>query len=167
MHNKLSETIGHHVSGLRIASISNTGHKILSLESSSHSAVNTLGFPPAWPYFVKSFRLMTNELLGSLLDDNSFGAWNNHDVHLLLFFKNNRGYQQFRGPTNSGAFRGNSVQLLDYSAMSLLGVPICRVFLREKFSKGKIPIPWKGALNSPLKFLIPLDVKEIYSQTHG
>ena len=75
---KFSETIGHHVSGLCIASVTDAGHKILTLESSSHSAVNTLGFSPAWSNFVKSFRLVTNELLCSFLDDNSFSAWDNH-----------------------------------------------------------------------------------------
>ena len=78
VNHKFSEPIRHHVSRFGIASVTNTGHKILSLESSSHSAVNTLGFSPAWSNLIKSLRLVTNELLGSFLDDNSFGTWDNH-----------------------------------------------------------------------------------------
>ena len=66
------------MTGLRVASVTDAGHKILSLESSSYSAVNSLGFSPAWSNFVKSFRLVTNELLCSFLDDNSFLTWDNH-----------------------------------------------------------------------------------------
>ena len=78
VNDKFSESIGHHVSGLCVAPVTDAGHKILSLESSSYSAVNTLWFSPAWSNFVESFRLVTDEPFGSFLDDHSFCAGDNH-----------------------------------------------------------------------------------------
>ena len=43
---EFKETIGHHVSGVTVASVSNSWHEVLSLESTSHSVVNSLGFSP-------------------------------------------------------------------------------------------------------------------------
>ena len=83
MDDEFSEPIRHHVSGLGVTSVTNTWHQILSLEAPSHSTVNTLGLSPTGCNFVISFRLVTNEPLGSLLDDGSFGAWYNHDCSIL------------------------------------------------------------------------------------
>ena len=78
VNDELPESIGHHVSGLCVAPVTDTGHKILSLESSSYSAVDTLWFSPAWSDFVESFRLVSDEPFGSFLDDHSFRAGDNH-----------------------------------------------------------------------------------------
>jgi hypothetical protein len=78
MYNELTEAIGTHVSGLCVASITNIWHQVLTLESSSDSGVDTLGFSPAYSDTITSFRLVTDESLSPLLDDDSFGAWDNH-----------------------------------------------------------------------------------------
>merc|ERR1712212_633243 len=81
---ELTEAIGHHVSGLRVTSVTDTRHQILSLESSSYSAVNSFGFSPTRSDTITSLRLVTDEPLPPLLNDHSFSTWYNHCHYLVL-----------------------------------------------------------------------------------
>lgn len=80
------------MSGSLVATITNIGHQVLSLEPSSHSVVNTLGFTPVglqkdktkywityaqrgniffeiYLEFVITITLMSDEFLGTFFDD--------------------------------------------------------------------------------------------------
>lgn len=46
VYKDLSESSWEHVTGLFVASITNVGHQILSLETSTNSVINTLGLTP-------------------------------------------------------------------------------------------------------------------------
>merc|ERR1711931_183855 len=81
---ELTKAIRHHVSCFGVASVTDAWHEILSLESSSNSAVDTLGFSPTGCNFVISLRLVTDESFRPLLDDDAFCAWNNHCVYLNI-----------------------------------------------------------------------------------
>lgn len=53
-----------------IASIANGWHQPLTLESSSHSVVNTFRLPPVGLQFLVSVTLMANEALSALLHNS-------------------------------------------------------------------------------------------------
>ena len=65
----LLEAAGHHVPGGSVASVTDVGHQIHSLELPPHSVVNTLRLPPAPAELDISVRLVSDELLRPLLDD--------------------------------------------------------------------------------------------------
>jgi len=69
MDEDLLEPTGHHMSGLGVATITDVGHKVHSLELPSDSVVNTLRFSPTSTEFDISVRLMSDELLCPLLDN--------------------------------------------------------------------------------------------------
>merc|ERR1712183_349000 len=82
---KFPETIRHHVSGLRVASVSDVCDEVLSLKSSTDSGIDTLWSPPARTDTHDSVGLMSDETLATLLDDDSFSAWGNHDVNMSCY----------------------------------------------------------------------------------
>jgi hypothetical protein len=101
---ELLEAIREHMTGLSGRAITDVWHQVLSLEATSDTIVNTLGFTPvllqiernrqntvqvyncnggdAYLYFNISVRLMANELLSSLLETSRLECWAN--CHLAL-----------------------------------------------------------------------------------
>merc|ERR1712142_1349371 len=84
MNYELTESIGTHMSCLRITPVPNTGHKILSFESPANTTVDTFGFSPTLSHTITSFGLRSNELLSSFLDNVTFCAGNHHGEFLVL-----------------------------------------------------------------------------------
>jgi len=57
------------VARLFITTVADLGHRELSLESTPHPVVDTLGFPPCFLDALVAVRLMTLEWLGAFFDD--------------------------------------------------------------------------------------------------
>jgi hypothetical protein len=67
-----------HEAGLSVGTIANRGHSNGTAESSSDSAVDTLGLAPAGVHALEAIRLMPLEALRALLDDGNVLLGGNH-----------------------------------------------------------------------------------------
>lgn len=84
MHKNFTEFRRQHVSGSLVATITNIGHQILSLESSSDSVVNTLWFTPVglqkknneekWYHWI-SYRYWFQKNLPWVCHNDHFDVW--------------------------------------------------------------------------------------------
>ena len=75
------ESVGVDVSGGLIGTVTDTGHRDCSLESTTDASINTLGFAPRGIADAhKLIGLMPSELLRSLLDNSLLikGSWAGH-----------------------------------------------------------------------------------------
>lgn len=59
----------HKVAGFLVRAVANGWHSSLALESSPHSIIDALWFPPAWVHAFEPIALMPVEALGAFLDD--------------------------------------------------------------------------------------------------
>merc|ERR1719369_1682578 len=69
VHQEFLKSVGADVFGLLVASVTDVGHFILTLEAATHSVVDTLGFSPVGFDAEEVDGLMPDELLRPLLDD--------------------------------------------------------------------------------------------------
>ena len=65
----LSETVGQHVFGGLVGSVTNVGHLVHSLETPANPVVDTLGSAPVALDLTIAIALVAGELLRPLLDD--------------------------------------------------------------------------------------------------
>jgi len=68
----------HHVAGLLVRSKTDRGHDGLSLEASSNSVIDTLGFPPCRLDRLVAVALVAIEPLGPLLDNRDMLSGGGH-----------------------------------------------------------------------------------------
>jgi len=71
----------HHVASLLVRSETDRGHDSLSLEASSNSVIDTLGFPPCRLDSLVAVALVATEPLGPLLDDRDMLFGGGHLVN--------------------------------------------------------------------------------------
>jgi len=98
------------MSGFGVGSVTNIWHQILSLESTSDSVINTLGFSPGFCDLDISVRLVTNKSLGSFVNKLLLLCWNDHfdDKHLLYSCGRSVASSKIQGWTLCQAATGHS-----------------------------------------------------------
>jgi hypothetical protein len=71
----LSETVGQHVFGGLVGSVTNVWHLVHSLETPADPVVDTLGSAPVALHLTIAIALVSGELLRPLLDDLGVSGW--------------------------------------------------------------------------------------------
>jgi len=89
VHQEFLKAVGANVFGGLVASVTNIGHFVLTLETTAHSVVNALGFSPIGFDPEEIDRLMSDKLLRPLLHDLLVIQRPNHFYNFKFLLKRN------------------------------------------------------------------------------